>query len=283
MRIITFLAALLALSVAAPGWADVSGLDELPAGALSHSEMGPASEFVLYVTLDPALIKGRLPPGLRYRTLEEMSAKSPEIAEYLASHPERRTWVHTYFEIIGSPHMVYDGVAARFGATGGMAVWYAPVVRLDKSDKRPRGFQQVALGTWLSDAGLVRHMTTMGYPAETARIVFRRDADGKVTGALDAKGLKVRAGCRLEGRSFSPDWAKAGTYQTMWTPAGGSPTFELVTYRGHVVEDCLDARWTLSGTNPLATAWRTRATGGRQIDDTEFASGYVLKGALYPR
>jgi hypothetical protein len=281
MRILKLLAALLALSAAAPGRADTPAFGDLPVGAVSRSEMGPASEFVLYIIFDPALARDRLPPGLRFRTLAEMATRSPEIAEHLKTHPEHAGWAHSAFEIIGSPMMSYDGVKARFGRSGGMAVWYASVARLDKTDTRPRGYQQINLGTWLSDPRLVAHMRAKGYPVEPGAISFTRSPGGEVKGRLDVAGLHVKAFCRLNGQRLSPDWAKAGTYETIWNPAGLRPGFEMVTYMGHVVEDCGEARWRMSGGAPLAQAFAQRGLGGRVIANTEFASGYVLQGGLY--
>lgn len=281
MRLLKLTLALLALSLAAPGRADTPSFGGLPDGAVSRSEMGPASEFVLYIIFDPALAADRLPPGLRFRTLAEMAERSPEIAEHLKAHPEHAGWAHSAFEIIGSPRMAYDGVAARFGRRGGMAVWYASVARLDKSDPRPRGYQQINLGTWLSDPRLVQHMREKGYPADLGNISFTRSARGEVKGRLDVPGLHVRAYCRLNGQRLSPDWARAGTYETIWNPAGETPAFELVTYMGHLVEDCGEARWRMSGRAPLVRAFDQRGRGGRVIANTEFASGYVLRGGLY--
>lgn len=281
MRILKLVPALLALLIAAPGRADAPAFGELPDGAVSRSQMGPASEFVLYIIFDPALAADRLPPGLRFRTLAEMATRSPEIAEHLKAHPEHAGWAHSAFEIIGSPSMQYDGVQARFGRSGGMAVWYASVARLDKTDPRPRGYQQINLGTWLSDPRLVAHMRAKGYPAQVASISFTRSATGEVKGRLDLAGLHVRAYCRLNGQRLMPDWAKAGSYETIWNPAGFAPAFELVTYKGHVVEDCGEARWRMSGRATLVRAFDQRGLGGRVIANTEFASGYVLQGGLY--
>jgi hypothetical protein len=281
MRLLKLIPALLALSLAAPGRADTPSFGDLPDGAVSRSEMGPASEFVLYIIFDPVLAADRLPPGLRFRTLTEMAERSPEIAEHLKAYPEHAGWAHSAFEIIGSPRMSYDGVEARFGKSGGMAVWYASVARLDRSDPRPRGYQQINLGTWLSDPRLVAHMRAKGYPAELGQIRFTRSAGGEVKGRLDVAGLRVRAWCRLNGQKLSPDWAKAGSYETIWNPAGLAPAFELVTYKGHVVEDCGEVRWRITGPAPLARAYAARGLGGRVIANTEFASGYVLKGGLY--
>lgn len=136
---ITFFLALAAGMLASTAWAG-QRLGPLPPGAVARSTAGPADEIIGYLAFDPAPLAARVPPGVRFRTLAEKAAEFPGIARYLAAHPERRGWAWSYFEIIGIRAARYDSRAARYrGGRGGMAVWYADMVRTDSADPRPLG------------------------------------------------------------------------------------------------------------------------------------------------
>lgn len=258
---------------------------QLPSGAVSSSSMGLADEIVLYLTFDPAITQDLLPPGIRFRTLEEIARRpdSAAIAEHLRRHPEHKGWAYSFVEIIHPASLEYDGYKARLGARGGMAVWYAYAARTDTSDTRPKGSQLAALGTWLSDKRLVKQMRAKGYPAEYAKIEFRRDRSGVVRGRLKTGGLEVRGRCRLEGEPYTPDFGTPPFMQTLWTPRALGQTFEIVTFYGHAQQKCGAPEWEMSGTDLLANAFRHRATGGTEISGTDYYAHYVLRGALYRR
>ena len=258
---------------------------ELPAGAVSSSSMGPADEMVLYILFDPARARGLLPEGIRFRTLEEI-ARRPDaaaFAEHLRLHPEQKGWAFGFFEIIHPASLEYDGYTAQLGARGGMAVWYAFVGRADTTDARPRGYQMLSIGTWLSDKQLVHLMREKGYPAAYAEVEFRQDRSGNVRVRLKNSSLDVRGRCQLAGAPYLPDFGKPPFMQTVWTPRSLSSTFEIITFYGHAQQDCRAPVWQISGTNLLAEAFRNRAAGVQDISGTDYYAHYVLRGGLYRR
>lgn len=257
---------------------------ELPPGAVSTSRMGPADEIAVYVVFDPAMAEGLLPEGLRFRTLEEFARSGDSaVAEYLRSHPEHKEWARSFLEVIRTGSLEYDGHAARPGKRGGMAVWYATVARVDSSDTRPRGWQSLALGTWLSDKRLVEHMRAKGYAAEYAEIEYRQDSAGVVYASLKTDGLNVRGQCRLTGAPRRAAWDAPPNLQTIWTPRTLGRTFEIVTFYGHIQRDCTAGEWELAGDRLFVKAFRSRAKGGTEISGTEHYANYVLCGGLYRR
>lgn len=258
-------------------------LGELPPGAVSHSQMHGASEVLTYVIFDPAPFRARLPAGTDFVTLKQVAARSPDVAAYLQDHPERETWAWSVFEIIGVKSMAYDGLAARLGPNGGMAVWYPAIRRLDHADARAKGYNELALGAWVSDRRLAAHMRARGYPIDYGRIRFGYDGKG-LSAALQAPGLKVGVSCRFSGPRFTPDWGRSPyTYQTLWTPPDRADTFEVVVWGGHQDRACSGASWRAAGSHPFAVAFRDRPLGGEYVSNTEAAFDYELKGGLYRR
>lgn len=256
----------------------------LPSGAVSVSRMGPADEILLYLMFDPAIAQDLLPEGLRFLTLEEFANRGDSsMADYLRSHPEHKDWARSYFEIIRTPNLEYDGYKAQLKRRGGMAIWYANVVRTDLSDIRPKGWQSLALGTWVSDKKLVEHMRTKGYPVEYARIEYWQDGSGTIRGKLKTNDLRVGGQCKLAGSPKPADLGEPPTFQTVWTPGTVARTFEVVTFYGHLRQDCSAADWQIDGEHRLAKAFRKRAMGGLEISGTEYYSNYVLSGGLYRR
>lgn len=257
---------------------------ELPRGAVSASRMGAANEIVLYVAFDPAVVPDLVPAGLRLRTLEEVAARAhAAVADYLRSHPEHGGWAASVVEIIRTESLEYDGYTARPGERGGMAVWYAFAARVDSSDPGPKGAQMSALGTWLSDRKLVQRMRAKGYPAEYASIEYRRDRSGIVRGELKTEGLRIRGRCRPAGNLHKPDWGEPTIFQTIRPPHPLAETFEVITYCGHLHQDCRTAVWQFEGGHPLVRAFRGRAEGGLEVSGIEYYSNYVLRGGLYRR
>jgi hypothetical protein len=255
---------------------------ELPPAAVSASQMGKADELVLYIMFDPAIAHDLLPEGLRFRTLEEIAKRgNSDAVDYLRSHPEHQGWARSFFEIIHTESLEYDGYKARLGVRGGIAVWYANVVRIDSSDTRPKGGQYLALGTWLSDKKLVEHMKAKGYPAEYAEIEFWQDPSSVVHGKMKAEGLQVNGQCRLSSDPYKPTWDAPPNFQTIWTPRPLGRTFEIVTYFDHIQRDCSAAEWQLKGSNRLVKAFGSRAKGGKRISGTDYYGNYILRGGLY--
>jgi hypothetical protein len=247
--------------------------------------MGSADEIVLYIIFDPAIARDLLPQGIRLRTLEEIARRpdSVGVADYLRSHPEHKGWARSFVEIIHPAFLEYDGYKAHLGPHGGMAIWYAYAARTDIGDERPKGYQTLSLGTWLSDRRLVAQMRARGYPAEYAEIELRQDEAGFVHGGLQNKSLGIRGQCRLAGLPYTPDFGEPPFMQTIWTPRGLAATFEVVTFYGHSQQDCRESGWQISGADPLARAFRNRAEGSAEISGTDYYAHYVLRGGLYRR
>lgn len=269
----------------APAKSAQAQFGELPPFPVSSSKMGSANEIVLNFAFDPATVQGMAPNGLRLRTLEEVEKRlnSPELSEFLKHHPEYRDWAYGYIEIIHPQSLEYDGFAAKLGERGGMAIWYAYAGRTDQSDTRPRGYQLLSLGTWLSDRKLVALMRSKGYPAEYAEIELREERSGVVRGRLKTADLEIRGQCRLVGDAFEPDFGKPPFLQTIWTPRAVDPTFEVITFFGHVQRKATEAGWKISGKHPLVEAFRRRIQGDEGVGGTEYFANYSLRGALFRR
>lgn len=255
-----------------------SSLGPLPPGAISHSEAGPTAEVILYIAVDPAVLRERVPAGLRLRTLKERAERDPDVAAYLEERPEHATWASSFFEIIRSDYLEYDGV--RSGPGTSYAVWYVYVARTDETDPQPRGGQMLELGTWMSDAKLAEHMIERGYPVEVADVQLRRTRN-RVYARLSAGDLRVIAEGEVYGRPRKAWWPEPA-WQTIWSRPELTTAYEIITFRGHKI---LDARidWQMEGEHLLAEAFRARLGSGSHVGSTEYAYDYILRGGLYAR
>lgn len=254
---------------------------ELPAGALATTEQGLSSELVVYVTFDPAAHKDQLPDGLRFRTLQEYATRDAEVAEYLRTHPEQGSWARGYFEIIHADSYSVDGRRALFGKRGGIAVWYAYLARPETNDPRARGGQLIALGTWISDSKLARHMREKGFPVDAADVSFWHDSKG-THGRLKGRGFEITGTCRPIGTAEKVE-LPTPAYLTVWSPRASVQTFELLTGYGNMDQNCEGAEWKARGDHPFVRAFLSRAQGGEEISGTSYEYGYVLHTALYRR
>jgi hypothetical protein len=272
-----------AIACASPALAEIR-LGPLPPGEVARSSAGPADEIIGYLAFDPGPVADRLPAGMRFHTLAEKAGEWPHLARYLEAHPERRGWAWSFYEVIGVRAARYDRVGARFqGGRGGMTVWYAELVPTGPKDPRTRGYTEIALGSWVSDRHLAAYMRSRGFPAFDAGIRFERVAD-RVSAGMQAQGIRMEGGCRLEGRPFVPSWGKAPfTYETLWTPKGEGDTFEILSWGGHHSLKCVGPHWRVSGDHPFARAFNHPALGDPNILPVEFAYGYYWKSALYRR
>lgn len=259
-------------------------LGRLPSGGIARSSAGPADELIGFLLFDPSAIAARVPAGVRLRTLAEKARDWPKLAAYLEQHPGRRGWAWSFYEIIGIHAARYDNVTAHFDdGRGGMAVWYPEVVQIGPADSRALGEQNLAIGSWVSDLGLVSHMRSKKFPAQFAEVQFSWDA-GSARGSLHSDDLSIAGECRLEGDAFIPWWGKSQhSFETMWTPAGEGDTFEVVTWAGHRSRVCRDAVWRVTGTHPFAVAFNDPSRGDAHFLDTEFAYGYLLESTLFER
>lgn len=274
----------LALLLGSPPSFAGTELGALPDGAVATSSAGPADELIGVLLFDPRLVADRVPAGVRLATLAEKARTWPRLATYLETHPERRGWAWSIYEIIGIRAATYDAVSAHFdGGHGGMAVWYPAVTRTDDSDPRPTGDQNLALGSWLSDPDLAAYMRSRGFPAQDADVRFASDADS-ASGDLVTTDLSIHGECRLEGPPFVPNWGKDRfSFETMWTPAGEGDTYEIVTWAGHRSRHCREAQWRVTGNHPFARLFNDPALADHDFVPTEFAYGYTLRSALYLR
>jgi hypothetical protein len=255
---------------------------ELPPGAVSTEQMGETDELVVWLVFDPALVRDEVPDGLRLETLGESEASDPSVATYLAKHPEHRYWARGVYEIMTTKSLAVDGRDARLGPRGGFATWFAFVEATKPADSRPGGSHLLTLGAWVSDRKFAEYASEKGYPWDGAEIEYWVDDRGAVHGRLQTAGVTLEGSCMPSGEPRKENYALPA-YQTLWAPRSKGPVDEFVTFYGHKHQACESAEWQVEGDHPLARAFRSRGIGGKQIDSSEFLSGYFLRGGLYTR
>jgi hypothetical protein len=264
-----FCPSLLAASTPAP-------VPDLPDGAQTHWVVEQPEEIVAYLAFDPATVQRRLPPRLRFITVEELAAGGVHWAkDFLDKSPTRAEWGVSFLEIVRMQTFTIDGRRPDWPTHGAAALWFARVAPSDPATDLGPGRPFLALEFWIPDRAYVAYMLEKGHYATYGDVRLHRGYKGKWSGSVKVDGLGVAAACKPAG-PVTGGPGSAGM-QAIFPPASSSVTDVVrVAFAGHREQSCEDASsWRFRGTHPLA--------GGALLGSSTFQFGYRLRGGSYPR
>lgn len=267
-------AALLGLAGLRPGVADCQ-VPALPEGAGTSWVVSDTEEIVSWRAFDPSMVSERLPSGVRFLTLAELSATGSTWAqEHVSSHPTQHDWGVSFLEILHAGEFVLDGRSPQWPDGGAMALWFARVAPTGDTELG-QGVPFLELEFWVPDPGYVAYMNERGHYASYGDVRLATADSGERRGAVSVEGLTLRAGCSPQGPTTGGP-GSAGV-QVLIPPAI-SPANDIVriAFAGHRERACADdTAWVIEGGHPLAS---TVAIGPPTLQ-----FGYRLVGGLYKR
>ena len=252
-----------------------AGVPPLPEGALTRWAIQEPAEIVGYLLFDPATVEDRLPPALRFITLEELASGGVSWArEYVASHPAQCGWGISFLEIVRTGTFTIDGRSPDWPRDGAMALWAARVAPVDPEADLGPGRPLLVLDFWMPDGPYAAFMRERGHCAAYGDVKLFREPEGRWCGSLRADGLRALAQCTPAG-PVSGGAASAGM-QVLFPPLTSGPCDVVrVAFAGHREQGCGEASsWTLQGAHPLAR--------GVMLEPSVFEWGYDLIGGAYP-
>lgn len=256
-----------ALSLLAPQ--EALGQDlSLPPGAETTWIVEGAEEIIAHFVFDVEAVAERLPEGMAFLTLSELSSAGNEAARaHVAANPAQAEWGISFLEIVRSEVFEIDGRGPTLAEDGAFALWFAGVKPTDGSDLPPG---RLALELWVPDPEFSEYMRKKGHYASHGDVRLTVSEDGTWRGSIEVDDLRVYAICSTaeEARPLGP-----GSH--LIYPRADSEVSSVVrsAYAGHMERSCTRDDWRVSGTHPVATA--SRVAGG------VFQFGYTLRGGAY--
>lgn len=246
----------------------------LPAGAQTHWVVDQAEEVVCYFAFDPTTLKHRLPPTLRFITLEELASGGVHWAkDHLAKHPSQGQWGVSFLEIVRMQTFSIDGQTPMWPENGAAGLWCARVTQADSARDLGPGRPLLILDFWMPDSMYVVRMRQKGHYATYGNVKLFKDNQGKWHGSISAEGLSAVT----EFRPTGPVRGGTGSagMQVLIPPASSTVTdIVRVAFAGHREQDCdEDSSWTVRGTHPLASCVI--------LGPSTFEFGYNLIGGAY--
>ncbi len=252
-----------------------AAMPALPAGATTRWVVGDPHEIVTYLTFDPASVAGKLPPSLRFVTVEELATDGvPWAVEYLAAHPAHGGRGVAFLEIVRTGVFTIDGRAPRWPEDGAMGLWCARVEPANAGTDLGPGRPLLVLELWMPDRDYVAYMLRKGHHASYGDVTLRRAPDGTWHGSIRTPDFAAAGECLPTGPA-SGGPGSAGT-QAFFPPlTSAAKGVVRLAFAGHRVQECgASASWHLGGTHPLASALL--------LPPTTFQYGYDLVGGAYP-
>ena len=241
----------------------------LPPGSETTWIVEGAEEIIAHFAFDAEPMSARLPEGMTFLTLAELSSMGNEKAQtYLAANPDQAEWGVSFLEIVRQEVFEIDGRSPTLPGDGAFALWFAGVKPATGSDLSPG---RLALELWVPDAEYAEYMRERGHYASYGDVQLTDGEDGVWRGSVEIDNLRVAASCLAgeESRSLGPG-------NQLVYPRADAKVGSVVraVYAGHMERSCTTDNWQLSGTHPLATASR--------IGQGVFQFGYTLRGGAYP-
>jgi hypothetical protein len=272
-----------ALDAAPRALADVT-YGELPAGAESVSEQsGVHAEICRDHLLDPSLANVRLPDGYRFATAAELAAKDEALATLLSRSPRYGSHAVGSLCFMLAEAFVVDDVRAHDAGPTPMAFSWARVTPSSDTaaDPRMKGrISWVQLGSWYSDRGTdrarIRHTDPM---AQFVELRVHEVAPDRWSLHMALPDGVVRADVRVNGPRVRRNAPQPG-FMTVLFSGDSADAFTVFTYFGHHHREAA-GRWTASGRNAFATAFRI--DGEADAFGTFFQDGWQARGGLYRR
>jgi hypothetical protein len=228
----------------------------LPAGPVDRWELGGIrADVALQHLITPSLLTGRVPPGLRPRTLVDAARADPFAASFLADHPEYADHALGVLDFLSLDTLLIAGRRIGGGAPALAAFWWLQLMPSDSMDWRARGPTSMTLGFWLTDttgAGVARRVWP---PIEVARLAVQPADTTGWTLRLALPDAEIRGACRLEGPTIVARYPLPA-YTTLWAGDRAGTVFSIWTFYGHRARRC-EGAWEATGDHPLAIALRT--------------------------
>lgn len=248
----------------------------LPGDAIvSESIRGVHGELAIVVLIDPDLLTGQIPEGLRL--IRAGSFGLPDsILPSSAAHFVLSSFVVLVadtIELNGSP------IGATNSGPASVAFWWvstedAPPVE----DARARGnTQAVQLGLWYGDSATAAAYAAKGVAAAPAAIrATRLGAEWQFSFAIPDNDIRGR--CRLLGEA-TPETYSLPAYSTVWHSGPVPSLFSVFTYYGHRMQRCEVIELDASGAGTLASA--IRASKALWWPTAYVEDGWEANGATY--
>lgn len=257
---------------------------ELPPGAESVSEQtGVRAEICRDHLLDPSLATGRLPDGYRFATAAELAAKDEALATLLARNPRYASRAVGSLCFILAEAFVVDDVRAHDSGPTAMAFSWARVTPSSDAGTDPRmkgKISWVQLGSWYSDRGTdrarIRHTDPM---ARFVQLGVHEAAPDRWRLRMSLPDGVVQADVRVSGPRVRRNASQPG-FMTVLFSGDSADAFTVFTYFGHHHREAT-GRWTASGRNPFASAFRVG--GEAEAFGTIFQDGWQARAGLYRR
>lgn len=247
----------------------------LPEGAGTRWVVSDPEEVVSWRAFDPSRVSDRLPPGVRFMSLGELSSAGMSWAEdYLAAHPTQREWGVSFLQILHAGEFALNGRSPQWPDGGAVGLWFARIAPTGDTDLG-LGVPFLELEFWVPDSAYAAHMRELGHYATYGDVRLAATASGERQGSVTVEGLALRVSCSPQGPT-SGGSSSAGT--PVLVPPQTSPVTGVVriAFAGQQERACTgDTVWMIEGSHPLATTVA--------IAPSTLQFGYRLVGGLYRR
>jgi|SRR6266571_4702171 len=242
----------------------------LPDGAETHWEIDGVNEIGVRMLFDPSTVAERLPPGLRFQTLQEIAPKAAPLQGYLAAHPEQAGYGISVLEVVRQ-RLVIDGREPKWPQDGAVGLWFAKVTSTSLANERARGSADMFLFllTLFPDRDYVEYMRRKGHYATYGDARLKKDESGMWHGTIQSADLRVEGACMPSTETLQKEGSGS---QTLYAPRGEGDHFLIIAWSGHEDHEC-NGKWTITGSHPLSKA----VTMGSSI----YACCYRLQGGGY--
>jgi hypothetical protein len=245
----------------------------LPEGAQTKWVVEEPEEIASYLIFDPATVKDRIPPFLRFINIKELAVGNIGWAkEHLSKYPAHAGWGISFIEIVGMKTFEIDKRSPQWPENGAAALWFARVAPSDSMRELGPGIPFLALDFWMPDSIYVNYMLNKGHYASYGDVHLYKNSEGHWIGSIDVVGLSVKCEC------FPTETVKgfgSRGMQVFFPPAqSGLTSFVRVAFAGHQEQICEEkTSWKFQGMHPLVN--------GILLDSTIFQFGYELIGGAY--
>jgi hypothetical protein len=247
----------------------------LPEGAGTMWVVSDPVEIVSWRAFDPSYVSDRLPSGVRFLSLGELSSAGiPWAEDYLDAHPTQREWGVSFLEILHAGEFALNGRSPNWPDGGAVGLWFARIAPVGDTDLG-LGIPFLELEFWVPDTAYVAYMRELGHYASYGDVRLAATPSGERRGSISVEGLVLRVSCSPQGPT-SGGSSSAGIQ--VLVPPSTSPVNGVVriAFAGHRERACAsDAAWMIEGHHPLATTV--------EIAPPTLQFGYRLVGGLYRR
>lgn len=250
-----------------------SQVPALPEGGQTKWIVEGPEEVVSYLIFDPLTVKERIPPFLRFISIEELANDQVEWAkDHMLKYPTQASWGISFIEIVRMETFAIDGHSPNWPNNGAVALWFARVApKNPKIDLGP-GKPFLALDFWMPDSNYVSYMLDKGYYASYGDIQLYKNLDDRWTGSIKTNDLSLVLKCKTTHKVEG--FGSRGMH-IIFPPAQTSiKNFTRIAFAGHQELLCeKGAIWKFQGTHPLVC--------GVILGETIFQYGYELVGGVY--